>query len=126
VDKWAAKGRIPKEKTGLDSFDYLAGQSLSRLIDAERLATAAALTTAGRPNCTYTLDKLDAWHLGALFQMFEFQTAFCGELLGIDAFDQPGVELGKVFTFGLMGRAGYEEYAAKYKAYEEQRAGVKL
>ena len=96
------------------------------MIDVERLATAAALTTAERPNCTYTLDKLDAWHLGALLQMFEFQTAFCGELLGIDAFDQPGVELGKVFTFGLMGRAGYEEYAARYKAYETQRAGAKL
>ncbi|MGO9242030.1 MAG: glucose-6-phosphate isomerase [Bryobacteraceae bacterium] len=126
VGKWAATGRIPKEKTGLEGFDYLAGQSLSKLIDYERRATAAALTTAERPNCTYTLDKLDAWHLGAFLQMLEFQTAFCGELLGIDAFDQPGVELGKVFTFGLMGRKGYEEYAAKYKAYEEQRAGVKL
>ena len=126
VGKWAAAGRIPKEKTGLEGFDYLAGQSLRKLIDVERLATAAALTTAERPNCTYTLDKLDAWHLGALLQMFEFQTAFCGELLGIDAFDQPGVELGKVFTFGLMGRAGYEEYAARYKAYETQRAGAKL
>jgi glucose-6-phosphate isomerase len=126
VGKWTAAGRIPKEKTGLEGFDYLAGQSLSKLIDYERLATAAALTTAERPNCTYTLDKLDAWHLGAFVQMLEFQTAFCGELLGIDAFDQPGVELGKVFTFGLMGRKGYEEYAAKYKAYEEQRAGVRL
>jgi glucose-6-phosphate isomerase len=42
--------------------------------------------------------------------MMEFETAFAGELLNINAFDQEGVELGKKFTFGLMGRKGYEEY----------------
>ena len=42
--------------------------------------------------------------------MMEFQTAFMGELLDINAFDQEGVELGKKFTFGLMGRKGFEPY----------------
>ena len=72
-----------------------------------------------------TLDKIDAYHLGAFIQMLEFQTAFVGELLGIDAFDQPGVELGKVYTFGLMGRKGYEEYRVKFDEYEAKRAAVK-
>ena len=126
VGKWSESGKIPKAKTGYESFDYLAGQSLSKLIDVERLATAASLTLAQRPNCTFTLDKMDAWHLGAMLQMFEFQTAFVGEMLGIDAFNQPGVELGKWFTFALMGRAGYEEYKSKYDDYEAKRAGVKL
>jgi glucose-6-phosphate isomerase len=45
--------------------------------------------------------------------MMEFQTAFAGELLGIDAFNQEGVELGKKFTFGLMGRAGYEDFRSR-------------
>jgi len=126
VGKWSESGKIPKAKTGYASFDYLAGQSLSKLIDVERLATAASLTLAQRPNCTFTLDKLDAWHLGALLQMFEFQTAFVGRMLEIDAFDQPGVELGKKFTFALMGREGYDEYKSEYEAYEARRAGVKL
>jgi glucose-6-phosphate isomerase len=126
VDKWADSGKIPKAKTGFESFDYLAGRSLAKLIEVERLATAASLTLANRPNCTFTLDKLDAWHLGAFLQMFEFQTAFAGEMLNIDAFDQPGVELGKHFTFALMGRKGYDQYKSEYKDYEKKRAGVKL
>ena len=126
VGKWAESGKIPKAKTGYESFDYLAGQSLAKLIEVERLATAASLTSADRPNCTYMLDKMDAWHLGALLQMFEFQTAFVGEMLNIDAFDQPGVELGKHYTFALMGREGYDNYKSEYEAYEKKRAGVKL
>jgi glucose-6-phosphate isomerase len=86
------------------------------------MPTAAALTAAGRPNCTYTLDRVDAANVGAFIQMLEFQTAFMGELLDIDAFDQPGVELGKVFTFGLMNRPGYESYAETYRAYEKRRS----
>lgn len=124
--QWDTLGRIGKQKTGYDSFDYLAGQSLAKLIDSERLATAAALTSNGRPNSTITLERVDEAGLGALLQYFEFQTAFMGELLNIDAFDQEGVELGKRFTFGLMGRAGYEMYAEEYRAYEAQRAAVKL
>jgi glucose-6-phosphate isomerase len=120
--RWNTPGPIPKEKTGYESFDYLAGQSLGKLIDAERNATAAALTAANRPNCTYSLDRIDAAHLGAFIQMLEFQTAFMGELMGIDAFDQPGVEQGKVFTFGLMNRPGYEAYAETYKAYQKKRS----
>jgi glucose-6-phosphate isomerase len=113
VNKFASQGKIPKAKTGFESFDYLAGQSLAKLIDAERRSTAAALAENGRPNCTVTLDRIDEEHIGAFLQMMEFQTAFAGELLGIDAFNQEGVELGKKFTFGLMGRAGYEEFRSR-------------
>lgn len=120
--RWSTPGAIPKAKTGYESFDYLAGKSLGKLIDAERNATAAALTAASRPNCTYSLDRVDGAHLGAFIQMLEFQTAFMGEMLGIDAFDQPGVEQGKVFTFGLMKRPGYEAYAEAYKVYEKKRS----
>ncbi len=121
VEKPRAEGRIPKSKLGLEAFDYLAGQSLAKLIDAERRATAAALTEAGRPNCTFTLERADEEHLGGFFQTLEFETAFMGELLGINAFDQPGVEAGKQFTFGLMGRAGFEDFRARFEAYEQRR-----
>jgi len=124
VDKFPDNGKIPRTNTDLPAFDYLRGQSLARLIDAERKATAAAMVEAGRPNCTFTLEKVDEEHLGAFLQLMEFETAFMGELLQIDAFNQEGVELGKKFTFGLMGRPGSESYAEKFKAYEKKRASI--
>jgi glucose-6-phosphate isomerase len=124
VRKHGDAGRIPKTRLDLEAFDYLAGQDLAKLIDVERRSTAAALTEAGRPNCTFTLDGVDEEHIGAFFQLLEFQTAFMGELLGIDAFDQPGVEAGKKFTFGLMGRAGFETYRERFESYEKHRADV--
>ena len=64
---------------------------------------------------------MDAEHLGAFLQLMEFETAFMGELLDINAFDQEGVELGKKFTFGLMGRKGFESYKDRFAAYEKRR-----
>jgi glucose-6-phosphate isomerase len=124
VNKFSSKGRIPRRKFGQPAFDALAGQSLAKLIDAERRATAAALVEYGHPNCTVTLDRVDEAHLGAFLQMMEFQTAFMGELLDINAFDQEGVELGKKFTYGLMGRKGFEKYRRQFTAYERKRKTV--
>jgi glucose-6-phosphate isomerase len=125
VNKFSTAGKIPKRKFNVPAFDSLAGESLAKLIDAERRATAAAMVANGRPNCTFTLDRVDEEHLGGFLQMMEFQTAFLGELLDINAFDQPGVELGKKFTYGLMGRAGFDEYRQQFAAYEKKRAAVK-
>jgi glucose-6-phosphate isomerase len=121
VRKFSNAGRIPKERLNLEAFDYLAGQSLAGLIEAERLSTAAALTEHARPNCTFTLDRVDEEHLGAFLQLLEFSTAFMGELLNINAFTQEGVELGKKFTYGLMGRTGFEEYRKRFEQYEKKR-----
>ena len=57
VEKFASNGKIPKAKLGLAAFDYLGGQTLAKLIDAERRSTAAALAEAGRPSCTFTLEE---------------------------------------------------------------------
>ncbi len=121
VRKFAAAGKIPKSRLRLEAFDYLAGQTLAELIDAERRSTAAALTASGRPNCTFTLERVDEEHLGAFLQLMEFETAFMGELLNINAFNQEGVELGKKFTYGLMGRKGFEAYRTQLDAYEKRR-----
>jgi len=121
VGKFAKKGAIPAAKTGLGGFDYLGKQTLAKLIDAEQRATAAALTEQQRPNCTLTMERVDAAHLGAFLQMMEFQTAFMGELLNINAFDQEGVELGKKFTFALMGKKGFDDYHDRFAAYERQQ-----
>ncbi|MGD0496871.1 MAG: glucose-6-phosphate isomerase [Bryobacteraceae bacterium] len=122
VDRFASPGKIPAQRLGLPAFDALAGKSLAKLFDAERRATAAALTENGRPNCEVTLGRVDEEHLGAFLQMMEFQTAFMGELLNVNAFDQEGVELGKKLTYGLMGRKGFEGYRARFDAYEKKRS----
>jgi glucose-6-phosphate isomerase len=121
VSKFPDIGRIPKDPTGFEAFDYLAGQNLAKLIDAERRATAAALTDNQRPNCTFMLDRVDEGHLGAFLQLMEFETAFIGEMLDINAFNQDGVELGKKFTFALMGRPKYEEFKQRFDEYEEKQ-----
>ncbi len=124
VAKHAIDVKIPKSGLGLEAFDYLGGQTLGKLLDAERRSTEAALVEAGRPNCTFTLDRVDAEHIGAFFQLLEFETAFMGELLDINAFDQEGVELGKRFTYGLMGRGGFESFSERLREYEKKRASV--
>jgi glucose-6-phosphate isomerase len=116
VEKQRTDLKIPDTRQFLqyDSCAYLAGKKLSSLFQAERIATEAALTEAGRPNCRWTLPRVDEYYIGAFFQLLEFQTAFCGELYGINAFDQPGVELAKKITNGLMGRKGFEDYAQNF------------
>ena len=115
VEKSRADVRIPRDFASYDSCGYLGGKKLSELFHAEMRATEAALTEAGRPNCRWILPAVDEYTIGAFFQTLEFQTAFAGELCGVDAFDQPGVELGKKLTYGLLGRTGYEEFAKKVK-----------
>lgn len=104
-----------KQFAKFDSCGYLAGKKLSQLFDAERRATESALTEAQRPNCRWTLPRVEEYNIGAFFQMLEFQTAFAGELYGIDAFDQPGVELAKKLTNGLMGKKGFAEWAKRVR-----------
>jgi glucose-6-phosphate isomerase len=88
---------------------YLGGTTLGQLLDAERVGTTQALASDGRPSITLTLPRIDAGAMGELLFLYEAATALSGELYGIDAFDQPGVELGKRLAFGLLGREGYEE-----------------
>lgn len=89
---------FPEELSDLASFALLKGRSVAGLINAEFLATRDAVTNEGIPNCTIELDKLDAYSLGALFYFWEWATAIAGATLGVNPFDQPGVEAGKVLT----------------------------
>ncbi len=109
---------LPAEE-GLEELGYLFGKSLFQLLRAEAAATAHALAAARRPNYTIWIERPDAYHLGWLLQHLMWQTAFLGELFDVNAFDQPGVELGKRYTYALLGRPGYEELAE-----ELARAGV--
>lgn len=92
-----------------EGYRYLEGHSMAGLFDAERRGTALALARVGRPSTTTTLERIDAASLGGLIFLWEAATAFAGELYDINAFDQPGVEMGKQIAYALMGRAGYDE-----------------
>jgi glucose-6-phosphate isomerase len=106
VDQRATDVKIPKAFDDVKELGYLAGHSLAELIDIEQRATAGALAKRGRPNMTIHLERVDAPHVGQLMMLLELATAYAGQLYGIDAFNQPGVELGKQFAYALLGRPG--------------------
>ena len=100
---------IPEIFTDYPAVGYLGGHTINELIAAEQRATELALTKNNRPNSTITIDRITPFTVGALFYYLEMETAFAGELLGINTFNQPGVELGKKITAALLGRPGYED-----------------
>ncbi len=108
VENFAEDVEIPDLYPELPDLFYLGGHSLGELLHAERSATEYALLKAGRPSMTITLPEINAFAIGQLIYLLEVATAFAGRLYNIDPFNQPGVELGKQFTYGLMGRSGYE------------------
>ena len=124
VEEFRKDVKIPRLHADLPSLGYLAGRTLGELLTAECRATQMALSEAGRPNFTYLLPRISADTLGQLIYLFEFQTAIAGELYDIDAFDQPGVEAGKIATYALMGRKGYEEPARRLRERLKQPRAV--
>ena len=99
--------KIPEAYEDIEGVGYLGGHTMAELLNVECDATQKALTEAGRPNCNITLSDVSAENLGYLFQALEVQTAICGSLYGVNAFNQPGVEAGKNITYERMGRPGY-------------------
>ncbi len=97
-------GRHPDE----EALSYLGGHTLEALLEAERRATAEALRQVGRPSAVLEIDRLDARALGELFMLFQVATILAGALYDVNPLDQPGVEAGKRFTYGLLGRKGVE------------------
>jgi glucose-6-phosphate isomerase len=95
---------IPRVGQGVPELAYLGGHTLGELIAVEQRAAAGALARRGRPNLTIRLDRVDAWHVGALIMLLELATAYAGQLYQVDAFDQPGVELGNQFAYAMLGR----------------------
>jgi len=116
VDEYRETITIPKTYEDMPSLGFLGGVTHNQLIKTEQDATEYALTKAGRQNMTITLPKVTPQTLGQLLYFFEVATAYAGELLNIDAFDQPGVEEGKNATYAMFGRPGYEAKKAELDA----------
>ena len=90
---------------------YLGGKTVNQLMNAEADSTRVALSDYQRPNITITLPQINGYYVAQLLYMLEVQTAITGELYNINAFNQPGVEQAKNYTYALMGRIGYEDSA---------------
>jgi glucose-6-phosphate isomerase len=91
-----------------ESLAYLADTGLGELLDAELEATAASLAEAGRPHLLVEIERLDAYGLGELLYGMQAATVMGGELLGVNAFDQPAVEWAKQATRELLGEESTE------------------
>lgn len=109
VDKYKETIKIPKIYQDIPSLGFLGGITQNQLIQTEQMATEYALMKSGKMNMTITLPEVNEFTLGQVLYMFEVATGFTGELLNINAFDQPGVEEGKNATYAFFGRPGYEE-----------------
>lgn len=96
------KTRIPI--IGNESLKYLSGHSFGELMRVEKKATEQALTEYEKANITVKIPKVDEKNLGKLFMLFETSIAFLGEYYRINAFDQPGVELGKKLTKEILSK----------------------
>jgi glucose-6-phosphate isomerase len=102
--------KIPKTPSapGLQNypaFKILEHHTLQELLQIEYRATSLVLTKKGRPNATFQLDRLDERTMGSLFFAFSVLTAFTGTMMGINPFDQPGVEEGKVYIKESLNEA---------------------
>ncbi len=121
VDKFKHDYIIPDIHPDRDEVNFLANKPLSRLLNTERLATEIALTRAGRPNANIVFPELNEFTLGQFIMMYQVQTVFTGKLLNIDPLDQPGVEAGKISTYAMMGKAGFDKELAFIDKYLEER-----
>lgn len=91
----------------VEAFSYLSGHTMHELMEAEMFSTQEALFEQGVNSVMIEIDKLNELALGELFMFFEIAVSITGEIWKINTFNQPGVELGKIYTYKKMGRRGY-------------------
>jgi len=115
VDRPDYSVTIPSAFDELEAVGYLGGRTLGELFQAERDGARVALTAARRPSVTFNFPQVDPHSVGQYVQCLEVAVACMGEHYDVDAFDQPGVEAGKVAAYALMGRKGYEQEAERLR-----------
>ena len=103
---------IPNDEQNIDGLNFLAGMTLDHVNKQAMQATLLAHVDGGVPNLLLTLEDRSAHSLGYLFYFFEFACAISGYTLGVNPFDQPGVESYKKNMFALLGKPGYEQMRA--------------
>ncbi|TLS38887.1 glucose-6-phosphate isomerase [Pseudalkalibacillus caeni] len=100
---------IEEDDKNLDKLNYLAGQTMDFVNKKAFQGTMLAHTDGGVPNLIVNIPELNAYHFGYLVYFFEKACALSGYLLGVNPFDQPGVEAYKKNMFALLGKPGFEK-----------------
>ena len=100
---------INEEPVDLDGLNYLAGKTVDFINKSAMNGTILAHTDGNVPNLMVTVPQQNEFYLGQLFYFFEFACGVSGYLLGVNPFNQPGVESYKKNMFALLGKPGYEE-----------------
>ncbi len=104
---------IEEDSENADGLNFLAGKTMSYINRMAFQGTVLAHNDGGVPNIVIEADKMDEYDLGQLIYFFEKACAVSGYMLGVNPFDQPGVESYKKNMFALLGKPGYEELAGK-------------
>lgn len=100
---------VPEAEQDLDGLNYLAGKNIEYVNGMAEKGTVLAHLDGGVPSIKISIDKIDELNLGHLIYFFELGCAYSGYLLGVNPFDQPGVEAYKKNMFALLKKPGFEE-----------------
>lgn len=100
---------MPEDKENLDGLNYLSAKRIDFVNKQAETGTLLAHVDGGVPNIRISLPELNAYYLGQLYYFFEKAVGISGYLLGVNPFNQPGVEDYKGNMFALLGKPGYEE-----------------
>ncbi len=100
---------VPEDKDNLDKLNYIAGKAVHNINHQAETGTIMAHTDGGVPVFRISIPEISEYYLGQLIFFFEYSCALSGYLLGVNPFDQPGVEAYKNNMFALLGKPGYEE-----------------
>ena len=116
VKKPRSEAYIEEAAEDIDGLNYLAGKSVQFVNSKAYQGTQMAHMDGGTPNIVIEIDEADAYHFGYLVYFFEKACGLSGYLLGVNPFDQPGVEAYKKNMFALLGKPGYEARRAELEA----------
>ena len=107
---------FPEDKENLDGLNFLADKRIDEVNKNAELGTRLAHVDGGVPNILISIEKLDAYNYGQLIYFFELGCGISGNILGVNAFNQPGVEAYKKNMFALLEKPGYEEETKAIRA----------
>lgn len=108
--------KIEADGQNLDGLNFLAGKRVEEVNRMAQLGTRVAHVDGGVPNIEIEIERIDEYNLGVLFYMFEMACGISGYMLGVNPFNQPGVENYKNNMFALLEKPGYEEAAKAIRA----------
>lgn len=108
--------KVPTDEANLDGLNYLAGKRIDEVNKMAELGTQLAHIDGGVPNLRISVPELNEYYLGELIYFFEKACGISGYLLGVNPFDQPGVEAYKKNMFALLNKPGYEEDSKAIRA----------